>query len=95
MLEFARLCRDNAVGDEARKKSGSNNDDDDDDGAARKLLEALAQLMNESHRSCRDLYECSCEALDVTVEKCLKVMKLWVSGNSITVGCQINITLES
>jgi galactokinase len=27
--------------------------------------------MNASHQSCRDLFECSCEALDATVDECL------------------------
>uniref|UniRef100_A0A0N5AA68 Galactokinase n=1 Tax=Syphacia muris TaxID=451379 RepID=A0A0N5AA68_9BILA len=34
-------------------------------------IEEMGRLMNESHKSCRDLYECSCEELDKTVQKCL------------------------
>lgn len=35
-------------------------------------IQKLGQLMNESHASCRDLYECSCKELDDTVAKCLE-----------------------
>lgn len=30
-------------------------------------LQRLGKLMNESHASCRDMYECSCKELDNTV----------------------------
>ena len=39
------------------------------DGAS---LEEWGNLMKESHASCRDLYKCSCEALDALVETGLK-----------------------
>ncbi|VDN01416.1 unnamed protein product [Thelazia callipaeda] len=35
-------------------------------------LETMGKLMNESHSSCKDLFECSCEKLDAVVEKCLR-----------------------
>ncbi|XP_064608381.1 N-acetylgalactosamine kinase-like [Liolophura sinensis] len=36
------------------------------------VMEGLGQLMSDSHRSCRDLYQCSCPELDDLVETCLK-----------------------
>lgn len=38
-------------------------------------IAALAQLMNESHVSCRDDFECSCKELDVLVDKCRRELK--------------------
>ncbi|RWS12976.1 N-acetylgalactosamine kinase-like protein [Dinothrombium tinctorium] len=35
-------------------------------------LRTIAKLMTESHKSCKDLYECSCEELDHTVEIAVK-----------------------
>uniref|UniRef100_A0A7E4V5Z3 GHMP_kinases_C domain-containing protein n=1 Tax=Panagrellus redivivus TaxID=6233 RepID=A0A7E4V5Z3_PANRE len=33
-------------------------------------LPLMGKLMNESHESCRDLYDCSCPELDATVAAC-------------------------
>jgi galactokinase len=34
-------------------------------------IQALGQLMRESHDSCRDLFDCSCEELDELVQVCM------------------------
>ncbi|XP_077989098.1 N-acetylgalactosamine kinase-like [Glandiceps talaboti] len=41
---------------------------DSPDGA----IKLLGKLMNDSHASCRDLYECSCPELDELTQLCLK-----------------------
>lgn len=41
------------------------------DACAAGDIDAMGRLMNQSHESCRDLYECSCQELDQTVERCL------------------------
>lgn len=38
-------------------------------------LDDLAKLMNDSHTSCRDDFECSCKELDTLIEKCRAELK--------------------
>ncbi|KAG8012735.1 N-acetylgalactosamine kinase [Nibea albiflora] len=42
------------------------------DSAPADSIRQLGDLMNQSHVSCRDLYECSCAELDQLVDICLK-----------------------
>lgn len=42
------------------------------DSEAAESIQVLGDLMNQSHVSCRDLYECSCPELDQLVDICLK-----------------------
>ncbi|XP_076124735.1 N-acetylgalactosamine kinase [Alosa pseudoharengus] len=42
------------------------------DSAPTDAVVQLGQLMNQSHQSCRDLYECSCTQLDQLVDICLQ-----------------------
>ncbi|XP_061577595.1 N-acetylgalactosamine kinase [Cololabis saira] len=42
------------------------------DSGPAESVQLLGELMNRSHASCRDLYECSCPELDQLVDICLK-----------------------
>ncbi|VDD79716.1 unnamed protein product [Mesocestoides corti] len=57
VIDFRKLCDENLRLD----RDNSGNDE---------TLQKLGKLMNASHQSCRELYDCSCPELDRLVEVC-------------------------